>query len=63
VAKLVRQRFGVNPETLHRFAKKVFATHIGPEPLLPETVYYYHRALRPDGDWRLVDTGQPPCWR
>lgn len=63
VAQLVRRRFGVDPEALHRFARKVFAAQIGPEPLLPETVYYYDRALLPDGNWRLVDTGQPPCWR
>ena len=63
VAKLVQRRYGVNPEALHRFARKVFATLTGPRALLPETVYYYAHGLRPDGDWRLVDTGQPPCWR
>ncbi len=63
VARLVQRRFGVNPETLHRFARKVFASLTGPQALLPETIYYYDHALLPDGDWRLVDTGQPPCWR
>lgn len=63
VARLVSERFGVDPDSLHRFARKVFATHAGPEPLLPPSVYYYDQRLHPDGQWQLVDTGASPQWR
>jgi hypothetical protein len=64
VARLVRDRFGVDPAALHRFARKVFADRLGEAAeLLPPTVYYYDDRLHPDGAWRLEDTGEPPEWR
>jgi hypothetical protein len=71
VARLVRDRFGLDPGVLQRFARKVFAARadagavpgMAAEPLLPPTVYYYDDQLHPDGDWRLVDTGAAPQWR
>jgi hypothetical protein len=67
VARLARDRFGVSPEALHRYAKKVFAEAVaarcGGSDLLPPTVYYYDDMLHPDGAWRLVDTGTSPQWR
>jgi hypothetical protein len=64
---LARDRFGVSPEALHRYAKKVFAEAVAARcvgsELLPPTVYYYDDMLHPDGAWRLVDTGAAPQWR
>lgn len=62
LARLLQDRFGVDPAALHRYARKVFAA-AGAEPLLPRTVYYYDHQLHPDGEWHLVDTGRSPQWR
>jgi hypothetical protein len=63
IAALARERLGVDPVALHRFAKLVFADRAGGEALLPPTVYYYDDQLHAGGEWRLVDTGAPPRWR
>jgi hypothetical protein len=63
VARLARDRLGVDPAALHRVAKRVFAQRAGGEALLPPTVYYYDDQLHAGGDWHLVDTGAPPRWR
>lgn len=63
LARLVRERFGVDPAVLHEFARSTFAARTGLDGLLPPTVYYYDDRLHPDGGWRLVDTRDRPLWR
>jgi hypothetical protein len=62
IARLARDRFGVDPAALHRCARRAF-TAGGGAGLLPSTVYYYDDQLHPGGDWQLIDTGAPPDWR
>jgi siderophore synthetase component len=63
LARLLGDRFGVDPAGLQRHARKVLAGWPGVAGLLPPTVYYYADRLPDDGRWELVDTGQPPLWR
>lgn len=63
LARLARDRLGVEPEALHRHAQRAFAACIGSPDLLPATVYNYDSRLHPDGGWELVDTGASPQWR
>jgi hypothetical protein len=63
IARLASKRLGVDPAALHRAARRIFADRAGDEALLPATVYYYDDQLHPGGQWRLVDTGEPPRWR
>jgi hypothetical protein len=63
VAELARQRFGVDPNELHRAARTAFAEEGGGRLGLPAATYYYDDTLYDDGDWKLVDTARPPVWR
>ncbi len=63
VARLVQDRFGVDPAVLHRHATDVFADAAGRDDLLPSTVAYYDNQLHDDGGWEVVDTGIAPRWR
>jgi hypothetical protein len=63
IALMAQQQFGVSPEVLHEAAKTEFETFSGGRPLLPDTIYYYDDVLHPDGQWRLVATGEAPVWR
>lgn len=64
VARLLRDRYGVDEQALAAHARTVAAETL-PErdDLLPATVYYYDDQLHPDGGWQLVDTGRTPQWR
>ncbi|MEV0291975.1 hypothetical protein [Nocardia sp. NPDC050710] len=64
LAELARKRFGADPDVLHEAARIVYASAVEgfPEPLLPDTVYYYDDAAPPER-WRLKDTGIRPHWR
>jgi hypothetical protein len=63
MATLLSERFGVAVDTLQCAARRCFASHAGQASLLPETVHYYDNAVLDAGNWRLIDTGQPPLWR
>jgi hypothetical protein len=63
LAELAGQRFGVPPHALHAAARAEFAGRSAGRPPLPDTVFYYDEALHPDGQFRLVDTGERPLWR
>ncbi|MGI5241345.1 hypothetical protein [Dactylosporangium sp. CA-139066] len=59
IAALAAERWNVREESLHKAARSAFTT----PDLLPPSVFYYDNVLRDDGDWKLVDTGEPPVWR
>ncbi|WP_432967837.1 ferric iron reductase [Dactylosporangium sp. CA-233914] len=59
IAALARDTWAVPPQALHRAAREAFTA----PDLLPPTVFYYDNALYDNGDWKLVDTGEPPLWR
>ncbi|WP_432824359.1 ferric iron reductase [Dactylosporangium sp. CA-092794] len=59
VAALARDAWGVPERSLHEAARAAFTA----PDLLPPTVFYYENALYDNGDWKLVDTGNPPLWR
>ncbi|HEY8201693.1 MAG TPA: IucA/IucC family C-terminal-domain containing protein [Actinomycetota bacterium] len=63
IASAAHRRWGIRPEVLHAAAKDQFAELSSGASLLPDTVFYYDGALRPDGKWELVDTGRAPAWR
>jgi hypothetical protein len=63
LAALADRRFGVPPKVLHEAARSAFAEWPQARAVLPGTVFYYDQVLRPDGRWRLVDTGESPVWR
>lgn len=63
LAAVAARRFGVPADSLRAAARAEFARRPAGHGLLPATVFYYDDELHPDGQWRLVDTGEPPRWR
>ncbi|MBF8194345.1 hypothetical protein ITP53_53550 [Nonomuraea sp. K274] len=63
LAQVAEKTLGVAPEVLREAAREAFTAGGGAGVPLPATVYYYDDLLRPDGKWRLVDTGRRPTWR
>ncbi|WP_433199373.1 ferric iron reductase [Dactylosporangium sp. CS-047395] len=59
VAALAASRWRVPASSLHEAAREAFTA----PDLLPRTVFYYDNVLYDNGDWKLVDTGEPPQWR
>ncbi|GAA2385174.1 hypothetical protein [Dactylosporangium salmoneum] len=59
IAALARTTWGIPEAVLHDAARAAFTT----PALLPDTVFYYDNVLYDNGDWKLVDTGEPPSWR
>jgi hypothetical protein len=63
VAEVLRRRCGVAPAVLHEAAREAYRSAVDGERLLPDTIFYYDDTLYETGDWKLVDTGEPPVWR
>jgi hypothetical protein len=63
LAEVLRRRCGVAPARLRDAAREAFRSAAAGERLLPDTIFYYDDLLYETGDWKLVDTGEPPLWR